>query len=396
MWQDSEATTPTVVNVPFVDASNPSRPTSSGDEKGTKETHGSEAAASAKGTTASDTKKDKDDVGTGVAVHNVNEPFSPSVVDVPFIDVHADAAASAKGTTASDTKKPKDDVGTGVAVHNVNEPYSPSVVDVPFIDVHSAATTSTTSQAAEAAAAAEDKPAYVKIVAPENIPATVPAAASKSVGSSSSASKAAMATGKPLMTSSKRDIYISTKSGSSSSSSKSGKSSKTTTEGTSTKASELEDKAARMEEKLAEMEAAVEKYQAKVDKVEAQADKYSAEKDVDADVGDIFDPVEVDFSYGSIENNDFRDPVVGEKVVVVTQLVNGIGKRAGNWKERFEGSFVPAVAKAIGVSKSGVAVTNVNRVNIKGSHGQWDLQVTSHAQQQPACTHRHFSLTVRR
>ena len=347
MWQDSEATTPTVVNVPFVDASNPSRPTSSGDEKGTKETHGSEAAASAKGTTASDTKKDKDDVGTGVAVHNVNEPFSPSVVDVPFIDVH------------------------------------------------SAATTSTTSQAAEAAAAAaEDKPAYVKIVAPENIPATVPAAASKSVGSSSSASKAAMATGKPLMTSSKRDIYISTKSGSSSSS-KSGKSSKTTTEGASTKASELEDKAARMEEKLAEMEAAVEKDQAKVDKVEAQADKYSTEKDVDTDVGDIFDPVEVDFSYGSIENNDFRDPVVGEKVVVVTQLVNGIGKRAGNWKERFEGSFVPAVAKAIGVSKSGVAVTNVNRVNIKGSHGQWDLQVTCRSTTK-AWMHWQFSLTVRR
>ena len=380
MWQDSEATTPTVVNVPFVDASNPSRPTSSGDEKGAKETHSSEAAT-AKGTTASDTKKPKDDVGTGVAEHNVNEPFSPSVVDVPFVDVRADAAASAKGTTASDTKKPKDDVGTGVAEHNVNEPFSPSVVDVPFVDVHSTATTSTTSQAAEAAAAAEDKPAYVKIVAPENIPATVPAAAFKSFSSSSSSSgsssKAAMATGKPLMTSSKRDIYISTKSGGSSSSSSS-KSSKTTTEGTSTKASELEDKAARMEEKLAEMEAAVEKYQAKVDKVEAQADKYSTEKveDVDVDVGDIVDPIETDFSYGSIENMDFRDPVVGEKVVVVTQLVNGIGKRAGNWKERFEGSFVPAVAKAIGVSKSGVAITNVNRVNIKGSHGQWDLQVT--------------------
>ena len=60
---------------------------------------------------------------------------------------------------------------------------------------------------------------------------------------------------------------------------------------------------------------------------------------------DVKDLIKVDFSYGSFHNDDFMQPSPQTDILVVKQLVNGVGKRAGNWKENFEAAFIPATAK---------------------------------------------------
>ena len=55
--------------------------------------------------------------------------------------------------------------------------------------------------------------------------------------------------------------------------------------------------------------------------------------------------IKVDFSYGSFHSDDFTEPMPQTDILVVKQIVDGVGKRAGNWKENFEAAFIPATAK---------------------------------------------------
>ena len=66
------------------------------------------------------------------------------------------------------------------------------------------------------------------------------------------------------------------------------------------------------------------------------------EKSKDKDIKEL---IKVDFSYGSFHSDDFTEPLPQTDILVVKQLVNGVGKRAGNWKENFEAAFIPATAK---------------------------------------------------
>ena len=63
-------------------------------------------------------------------------------------------------------------------------------------------------------------------------------------------------------------------------------------------------------------------------------------------------------------------------------MVRGIGKRAGDWKSKFENGFVASTAKALGISKHGITITNMDRIDDDindddaRSTTAWLLQVT--------------------
>ena len=93
------------------------------------------------------------------------------------------------------------------------------------------------------------------------------------------------------------------------------------------------------------------------------------------------DLIKVDFSYGSFQSDDFMEPMPQTDILVVKQIVDGVGKRAGDWKEHFEAAFIPATAKVLGISKHGIQITSVDRTDPQDENGNrdkkiWQLQIT--------------------
>ena len=97
---------------------------------------------------------------------------------------------------------------------------------------------------------------------------------------------------------------------------------------------------------------------------------------------DTTDSVAYAYAGGSFTNDDFRAPLPATKLIVVKQMVRGIGKRAGDWKAKFENGFVASTAKALGISKHGITITNMDRIDDDvndddtRSTTSWLLQVT--------------------
>ena len=328
---EEEPMSPTVMDVDFVDAVNPNGPvsgnvdTEEATEVPLKKSTGKSATVMTS-TTASDARIPLPEVPTGLAPeHKVSEPMYPTVVNVELKDV-----ANANGPQSTGPAKKSD-----VKKENIN--ILKTATEVPKKSDTKALKPTTTAEkmeksatmtVAKEAVSTTTKPAYEKITA--KVDMTPASATSKSMTSS-----------KPLMGSSNKDIPT--------------KSPSTGLHKPTWKPSSKPNESSK------------------------------SKKNLDKEIGDeptVVDAtlVEIDFGtdYGSFANDDFSAPAPGTKMVMVTQIMQGMGKRAGDWKEKFEDVFVPETAKLLGISKHGVMMDRLDRTDkeVGNSHKKWTLQVT--------------------
>ena len=380
--KDSEPMYPTVVDIPLSEPSNTNGPTSEkiGSEnvlpKEVKATLPVAAVAHTAPvatvplmtTTASDVKFPVEE-RTGLAPdHKDSESMYPTVVDIPFVEANnANGPSSAKlgnedrlPVTVNTVKIDKV-VSTGDKVTVTEVTTTPSINDVIIAanekntvtkgaDVVSAPSINDVIIAANEKNAVVTAPSINDVIIAANekkdekvnsINAVIEAANAipvKSSASSSSSSNKMMSSSKPLMTSSKSEkastMYsgLPKKSGGSPSKSPSSGLHKPTWKPSS---------------------------------------KPIEKKDL----------IKVDFSYGSFQSDDFMEPMPQTDILVVKQIVDGVGKRAGDWKEHFEAAFIPATAKVLGISKHGIQITSVDRTDPQDENGNrdkkiWQLQIT--------------------
>ena len=309
-----------------------------------------EAAPAVMTTTASDVKLPRDQIGTGLAPgHKQNEPMYPTVTNVPFPNVRESAAPGARvpiapkamQSTRSDSTEQADTQAKQIA-NKAKQMEEKLEAKVEKMEVKVEKVQAKVEKVKEEAHA--EKPAYEEIVAPVQNKATEKAAqeVAKAVAQASMtvAKPAPRAAGAPLMSAAKPLMTSS------------GKSSKSGGIPSKSPSSGIHKPTWKPSSKPAEHHSNI--------KGKSKGDKHTL--------------IEVDFDYGSFHDDDFTQPAPGREVLLVKQLIEGMGKRAGDWKEKFEAAFVPATAKVLGINKHGITITSVDRIDTDSD--KWQLQIT--------------------